>query len=68
MKEFYNVNVSILLKIYIFKANAPQPGSLAPRTLAQHIDEFGRENLLKFSKEDLKKFFETKLNTLHGTK
>jgi len=50
------------------QANAPQPGSLAPRTLAQHIDEFGRGNLLKFSKKDLKKFFETKLNILHGTK
>ena len=54
--------------MYIFKANAPRPGSLAPRTLAQHIDEFGRGNLLKFSKEELKKFFETKLKTLHGTK
>jgi len=48
-------------------ANAPTPGSLAPRTLAQHLKEFGLEKFKAMAIEQRKEFIRTKLSILHGS-
>lgn len=48
-------------------ANAPTPGSLAPRTLAQHLKEFGLEQFKAMTIEQRKDYIRTKLAILHGS-
>ena len=46
--------------------NAPQPGKLAPRTLGDHIQEYGLDNLKLLNISQRKLFFREKLSILHG--
>jgi len=46
--------------------NAPTPGLLAPRTLAQHLKEFGLEKFKAMTTEQRRDYIKTKLYILHG--
>ena len=46
--------------------NLPQPGKLAPKTLADHIHDFGKEKIKQMTILERKTFFTKKMTILHG--
>ena len=46
--------------------NSPQPGKLAPRTLADHIHQIGKDKIKQMTILERRTFFAKKMTILHG--